>query len=69
MFSTGDRVRFPDPRLDHALAEGTFVEYDDQPIEIKARVGGVPSRFVASAWVRRDDGTTERVIAAWVQPA
>jgi hypothetical protein len=68
MFNAGDRVLFPDPLLKEALAEGTFVEPTDRPIEVKPRVGGVPSKFYAGALVRRDDGTTTRVIAAWLRP-
>jgi len=69
MFETGDRIRFPDPLRDDALTEGTFVEIAaGQPIKIPPRVGGVPPRIVDAAWVRRDDGTTERVIHAWIRP-
>ena len=69
MLNAGDRVRFPDPLLNEALAEGTFVGASEEPVEVKSRVGFIPSRYAASAWVRRDDGTTERVIAAWIRPA
>jgi hypothetical protein len=69
MFNAGDRVIFPDPLLNEAPAEGTFVEPAEQPIEVKSRVGFIPSRYAAAALVRRDDGTTERVIAAWIRPA
>jgi hypothetical protein len=69
-FNVGDRVRFPDPLLDDAIVEGTFVAHDDEPIEVPSRVGrAVPPRFVDGAWVRRDDGTTARVIHAWIRLA
>jgi predicted pyridoxine 5'-phosphate oxidase superfamily flavin-nucleotide-binding protein len=70
MFQAGDRVRFPDPLRNEQMTDGTFVEIAvGQPIEVPSRVGGVPPRLVESAWVRRDDGTTARVIHAWVRPA
>jgi hypothetical protein len=51
------------------MTRGTFVGVAaGQPIEVKSKVGGVPSRLVESAWVRRDDGSTERVIHAWIRP-
>jgi hypothetical protein len=68
MFNAGDRVIFPDPLLNEAPAEGTFVEAIEEPIEVKSRIGFIPSRYAAGAWVRRDDGTTERVIVAWIRP-
>jgi hypothetical protein len=70
MFEAGDRIRFPDPLQGDALTDGTFVEIAaGQPITVPSRVGGVPPRIVAAAWVRRDDGTVERVIHAWIRPA
>jgi hypothetical protein len=70
MFEAGDRIRFPDPRQGDALTDGTFVELAvGQPITVPSRVGGVPPRIVEAALVRRDDGTTERVIHAWIRPA
>jgi len=51
------------------MTRGTFVEVAvGQPIEVPSRVGGVPPRLVESAWVRREDGTTARVIHAWIRP-
>jgi uncharacterized protein len=69
-FREGDRIRFPDPRNGEQMTAGTFVAVAaGQPIEVKSKVGGVPSRLVESAWVKREDGTTERVIHAWIRPA
>jgi hypothetical protein len=69
MFREGDRVRFPDPDRHEEITDGTFVEIAaGRPLEVKSRVGGVPSRFAESAWVRRADGTTARVIHAWIRP-
>jgi hypothetical protein len=67
MFNAGDRIRFPDPLLNEAPAEGTFVELTEELVEVKTRIGFLPSRYAAGAWVRRDDGTTECVIAAWIR--
>jgi uncharacterized protein len=68
-FSAGDPIRFPDPQLGEQMTHGTFVEVAvGQPIEVPSRVGGVPPRLVESAWVRREDGTTARVIHAWIRP-
>src|SRR6476646_1729036 len=68
-FSAGDPVRFPDPQRGEQMTRGTFVEVAvGQPIEVPSRVGGVPPRLVESAWVRREDGTTARVIHAWIRP-
>ena len=68
MFETGDRIRFPDPKQHQTICEGTFVERGGVPIEVPSRVGGVPSRLVDSAVVRRPDGTTALVIYAWIRP-
>src|SRR3954454_11472925 len=68
-FREGDRIRFPDPLRGDQMTPGTFVGVAvGQPIEVKAKVGGVPSRLVESAWIRREDGSTERVIHAWIRP-
>jgi uncharacterized protein len=68
-FREGDRIRFPDPLRGDRMTPGTFVGVAvGQPIEVKAKVGGVPSRLVESAWIRREDGSTERVIHAWIRP-
>jgi uncharacterized protein len=68
-FREGDRIRFPDPLHGEQMTPGTFVAVAaGQPIEVKSKVGGVPSRLVESAWVKRDDGSTERVIHAWIRP-
>jgi len=68
-FSAGDPIRFPDPQRGEQMTRGTFVEVAvGQPIEVPSRVGGVPPRLVESAWVRREDGTTARVIHAWIRP-
>src|SRR3954469_18446698 len=68
-FREGDRIRFPDPLRGDQMTPGTFVGVAvGQPIEVKAKVGGVPSRLVESAWTRREDGSTERVIHAWIRP-
>ena len=69
MLEPGDRIRFPDPKQNHAITEGTFVERGDRPIEVASRAPGVPPRRVDSAVVRRPDGTTAFVIYAWVRPA
>jgi predicted pyridoxine 5'-phosphate oxidase superfamily flavin-nucleotide-binding protein len=66
-FREGDRIRFPDPRRGEQMTRGTFLAVAaGEPIEVKAKVGGVPSRLVESAWVKREDGSTERVIHAWI---
>jgi predicted pyridoxine 5'-phosphate oxidase superfamily flavin-nucleotide-binding protein len=68
-FREGDRIVFADPRNGERMTRGTFVAVAaGQPIEVKSKVGGVPSRLVESAWVRRADGSTERVIHAWIRP-
>jgi hypothetical protein len=68
-FSAGDAIRFPDPQRGEQMTHGTFVEVAvGHPIEVPSRVGGVPPRLVESAWVRREDGTTARVIHAWIRP-
>jgi hypothetical protein len=68
-FREGDRIRFADPLNGEQMTPGTFVAVAaGQPIEVKSKVGGVPSRLVESAWVRREDGSTERVIHAWIRP-
>jgi predicted pyridoxine 5'-phosphate oxidase superfamily flavin-nucleotide-binding protein len=65
----GDRVRFPDPLRREQMTTGTFVAVAvGEPIEVPSRVGGVPPRLVESAWVRREDGTTARVIHGWIRP-
>ena len=69
MFEAGDRILFPDPKQQQTICEGTFVERGDRPIEVPSRVGGVPSRRVDSAVVRRPDGTTAFVIYAWIRRA
>jgi len=52
------------------MTNGTFVALTvGEPIEVPSRVGGVPPRLVESAWVRREDGTTARVIHGWIRPA
>jgi predicted pyridoxine 5'-phosphate oxidase superfamily flavin-nucleotide-binding protein len=69
-FRAGDRVRFPDPLRNEQMTTGTFVAVAvGEPIEVPSRVGGVPPRLVQSARVRRDDGTTARVIHGWIRPA
>jgi predicted pyridoxine 5'-phosphate oxidase superfamily flavin-nucleotide-binding protein len=69
-FRAGDRIRFPDPQRNEQMTTGTFVAVAvGEPIEVPSRVGGVPSRLVEGAWVRRDDGTTERVIHGWIRLA
>ena len=69
-FREGDRVRFADPLRDDQMTPGTFIAVAaGQPIEVKSKIGGLPSRLVESAWVKRDDGSTERVIHAWIRPA
>jgi hypothetical protein len=68
-FAAGDAIRFPDPQRGEQMTHGTFVEVAvGQPIEVPSRVGGVPPRLVESALVRREDGTTARVIHAWIRP-
>jgi predicted pyridoxine 5'-phosphate oxidase superfamily flavin-nucleotide-binding protein len=68
-FRAGDRVRFPDPLRNEQMTTGTFVAVAvGEPIEVPSRVGGVPPRLVESAWVRRADGTTARVIHGWIRP-
>jgi uncharacterized protein len=68
-FRAGDRVRFPDPLRNEQMTTGTFVAVAvGEPIEVPSRVGGVPPRLVESAWVRREDGTTARVIHGWIRP-
>ncbi len=68
-FRAGDRVRFPDPLRKEQMTTGTFVAVAvGEPIEVPSRVGGVPPRLVESAWVRREDGTTARVIHGWIRP-
>jgi len=67
-FRAGDRVRFPDPLRNEQMTTGTFVAVAvGEPIEVPSRVGGVPPRLVESAWVRREDGTTARVIHGWIR--
>jgi predicted pyridoxine 5'-phosphate oxidase superfamily flavin-nucleotide-binding protein len=68
-FRAGDRVRFPDPERNEQMTTGTFVAVAvGDPIAVPSRVGGVPPRLVESAWVRREDGTTARVIHGWIRP-
>ena len=68
-FRAGDRIRFPDPQRNEQMTTGTFVAVAvGEPIEVPSRVGGVPPRLVEGAWVRRDDGTTARVIHGWIRP-
>lgn len=68
-FREGDRIRFPDPLRNEQMTPGTFVGIAvGEPIEVPSRVGGVPPRLVESAWVRREDGTTARVIHGWIRP-
>jgi predicted pyridoxine 5'-phosphate oxidase superfamily flavin-nucleotide-binding protein len=68
-FAEGDPVRFPDPERNEQLTPGTFVGIAaGEPIAVPSRVGGVPPRLVESAWVKRADGTTARVIHAWITP-
>jgi uncharacterized protein len=69
-FRAGDRVRFPDPLRNEQMTTGTFVAVAvGEPLEVPSRVGGVPPRLAESAWVRREDGTAERVIHGWIRPA
>jgi uncharacterized protein len=69
-FRAGDRIRFPDPQRNEQMTTGTFVAVAvGEPIEVPSRVGGVPPRLVESAWVRRDDGTSARVIHGWIRLA
>lgn len=68
-FREGDRIRFPDPLRNEQMTPGTFVAIAvGEPIAVPSRVGGVPPRLVESAWVRREDGTTARVIHGWIRP-
>src|SRR4029079_18064124 len=68
-FSEGDPIRFTDPQRGEQITRVTVGEVAvGQPIEVPSRVGGVPPRLVESAWVRREDGTTARVIHAWIRP-
>src|SRR4051812_32098381 len=65
----GAPPRFPDPERNEQLTPGTFVGIAaGEPIAVPSRVGGVPPRLVESAWVKRADGTTARVIHAWITP-
>jgi predicted pyridoxine 5'-phosphate oxidase superfamily flavin-nucleotide-binding protein len=68
-FREGDAIRFADPLRNDQMTPGTFIAVAvGEPIEVKSKVGGVPSRLVESAWVRREDGSTTRVIHAWIRP-
>lgn len=69
MFTSGDRIRFPDPLNDDVMTEGTFLEVAvNEPVEVPSASGGMP-RLADTAWVRREDGTTARVVYDRIRPA
>lgn len=70
VFNVGDPIRFPDPLNDDTMTPGTFLEVAvNEPAEVESRSRGVPPRLADTAWVRREDGTTARIVYERIRPA